>query len=238
MYLTDSDSVLKFNKNKPIVLIDGSYYVFYRYFATYRWFGFQKKEFDIDTITENEEYIESFLKHLDSDIKKICRKWKTEVNNILICSDCQRCNIWRNDIYSEYKGTRVQNVNFNNKIFTIFSDYIANKKIKKISCDRLEGDDIVYLIQKKIKSIMDQNIVIITNDNDYLQIPDVNIFNMQFKDVRSRGTNNHKSDLIYKAIYGDKSDNLQKIAEFITKEKALTISLFDKMIKSESIDKY
>jgi 5'-3' exonuclease len=216
---------ISINKKKPVVIIDGSYYVFYRYFATYRWFSFQKKEFDINSITESDEYIESFLKHMDSDFKKILKKWNTDINNIIICSDCYRSEIWRNDIYKNYKGTRVQNINFNTKIFPIFNEYITKKNIKKITFDRLEGDDIIYLIQKKIKEVeSNKEITIITNDNDYLQIPDVNIINMQFKDIRYRGTNNVKSELIFKAIYGDKSDNIPKIAPFITKEKALTIS--------------
>lgn len=215
-------------KKKPIVIIDGSYYVFYRYFATYRWFSFQKKEFDINNITESEEYIQSFIKHMDSDFKKILKKWNTDINNIIICSDCYRSEIWRNDIYNNYKGSRVQNINFNTKIFPIFNDYIAKKNIKKITFDRLEGDDIIYLIQKRVKEMeIGKEITIITNDNDYLQIPDVNIINMQFKDIRYRGTNNVKSELIFKAIYGDKSDNIPKIAPFITKEKALNIAAME-----------
>lgn len=224
-----NNTVLTFNKNKPIVLIDGGYYVFYRYFATYRWFAFQKKEFVIETITENEEFVTSFIKHLESDINKICKKWKTDINNIIICSDCQRSQIWRNDIYSEYKGTRNQNVNFNNKIFSIFNDVINKKGIKKINYERLEADDIIYLIQRRIKENIAKSIIIITNDNDYLQLAseNINIFNMQFKDITLRGCNNAKSDLYNKAIFGDKSDNIHKIAPFITKEKSLSVSMLE-----------
>jgi len=47
---------------------------------------------------------------------------------------------------------------------------------------------------------------------------------MQFKDITLRGQKNAKADLYQKAIYGDKSDNILKIASFITKDKALEIS--------------
>jgi 5'-3' exonuclease len=238
--------LLDFEGNKPIILIDGSYYVFYRYFATVRWFSFQKKEFDINTITENEEYISSFIKHMEADLKKLCKKWKTDVRNIVFCTDCQRCKIWRNDIYKEYKGSRGQNMNFNSNIFTIFSEYIQNKGIKKIWFERLEADDVIYLIQNKLKQLTSQNIVIITNDNDYLQLADTNvsIINMQFKDITQRGNKNAKSDLLNKAIYGDKSDNIQKIAPFITKEKALQLSKMDEgevrfwLIENNLMDKF
>jgi 5'-3' exonuclease len=218
--------LLNFDRSKPIILVDGSYYVFYRYFATVRWFSFQKKEFDINTIIENEEYIAGFLKHMESDLKKLCKKWKTDIKNIVFCTDCQRCKIWRNDIYKEYKGSRGQNMNFNSNIFSIFNDYIQKKDIKKLWFERLEADDIIYLIQSKLKKACSQNIIIITNDNDYLQLADnnISIINMQFKDITLRGNKDARSDLLNKAIYGDKSDNIQKIAPFITKDKAIQMS--------------
>lgn len=218
--------MLEFNADKPIILVDCSYYVFYRYFATIRWFIFQKKEFVMEDIVENDTYITSFVKHMDSDLKKICKKWKTDVNNIVFCSDCQRCNIWRNDLYKEYKGTRIQNANFNSRIFNIVSDYIKEKELKKIACDRLEADDVIYLMQNRLKKICNNDIVVISNDNDYLQLADerTTIMNMQFKDITLRGQRNAKTDLYHKAIYGDKSDNILKIAQFITKDKAIEIS--------------
>lgn len=227
--MMNSSVLLTFSKNKSIILIDASYYVFYRYFATIRWFTFQKKVFDVSNVTENSEYVENFLKHLSSDLKKICKKWKTDINNIVFCTDCQRCKIWRNDIYKDYKASRVQNLNFNNNIFNIFNDYISKNNIQKIWFERLEADDIIYLTQRRLKQITDNKIVIITNDNDYLQLAaeNINIINMQFKDITLRGQQNAKIDLYIKAIYGDKSDNIQKIASFITKEKAHVISKLD-----------
>jgi 5'-3' exonuclease len=219
------------NKNN-IILIDCSYYVFHRYFATYRWFSFQNIDVAVDDIINNEVFITAFYKHINNDIKKICKKWNTNKNNIIFCVDCQRTEIWRNDIYNTYKATRVQKNNFNKKIFSIFNDYIKTLDFKHISQDRLEGDDVIYLSQKMIKKqleiskINDINIVIITNDNDFLQLVDknVHIYNMQFKELLTRGYNNPKIDLLFKAIYGDKSDNISKIGTGITKEKALMLS--------------
>jgi 5'-3' exonuclease len=219
------------NKNN-IILIDCSYYVFHRYFATYRWFSFQNIDVAVDDIINNEVFITAFYKHINNDIKKICKKWNTNKNNIIFCVDCQRTEIWRNDIYNTYKATRVQKNNFNKKIFSIFNDYIKTLDFKHISQDRLEGDDVIYLSQKMIKKqleiskINDINIVIITNDNDFLQLVDknVHIYNMQFKELLTRGYNDPKIDLLFKAIYGDKSDNISKIGTGITKEKALMLS--------------
>jgi len=215
-----------------IILIDCSYYVFHRYFATYRWFSFQNIDVSVDEIINNDVFITAFYKHINNDIKKICKKWNTNKNNIVFCVDCQRTDIWRNDIYNTYKATRVQKNNFNKKIFSIFNDYMKTLDFKHISQDRLEGDDVIYLSQKMIKNqlellkINDIDIIIITNDNDFLQLVDkqVLVYNMQFKELVKRGYNNPKIDLLFKAIYGDKSDNISKIGAGITKEKALMLS--------------
>lgn len=224
-------NTIYFNKNN-IVLIDSSYYVFHRYFATYRWFSFQNIDVSVEDIVNNNVFITAFYKHINNDIKKICKKWNTNKDNIVFCVDCQRTEIWRNDIYNTYKATRTQKTNFNKKIFSIFNEYINSLNFQYISQDRLEGDDVIYLSQKMIKSHIDAlkcndiNIIIITNDNDFLQLVDkqVHIYNMQFKELMKRGYNDPKIDLLFKAIYGDKSDNIPKIGSGITKEKALMLS--------------
>ena len=234
-------NTIYFNKNN-IILIDSSYYVFHRYFATYRWFSFQNINVSIDDIINNNIFINAFYKHINNDIKKLCKKWNTNKENIVFCVDCQRAEIWRNDIYNTYKATRTQKNNFNKKIFSIFNEYINSLGFKYISQDRLEGDDVIYLSQKMIKTHLelfknnDIDIIIITNDNDFLQLVDtrVHIYNMQFKELVKRGLNNPKLDLLFKAIYGDKSDNIPKIGSGITKEKALMLS----NMKEDEREKY
>lgn len=220
---------LTLDNNKNIVLIDTSYYTFYRYFATYRWFTFKKIEIDPENIIENEVFIAAFIKHMDADIKKIVKKWNSSIENIIFCMDCSRCDIWRNDLYKDYKGTRVQSNNFNRNIFPILYDYIVKLGIKQINVDRLEADDVIYLTQKYLKEKVKNDIVVITNDNDYLQIvgDKIVLINMQFKELKARGVNDPRQDLLIKAMYGDKSDNILKIASFISKEKAHTIALME-----------
>jgi len=213
------------NYNKTIILIDSSYYVFYRYFATYKWYSMQKKK---DTYTES-EFAESFIKHMQSDIKKITRKWKTEAKNIIFCGDCPRSKIWRNDIFTDYKSTRQHQQNFNQNIFSVFYNYIENNTLNIINIDRLEADDVVYLIHNKIKNIAN-NIIIISNDNDYLQLISKNteIINMQFKNIKNRTKcTSGISNLYYKALIGDKSDNIPKVSNLINKDMALELSSYN-----------
>ncbi len=157
--------------------------------------------------------------------------WKMAPNNIILCYDCLRSDIWRNDIYDKYKTTRSQNNNFNKNIFSIFNEFV-NKKLefKSIYSDRLEGDDIVYLTHKYLKPEIASKIIIITNDNDFLQLvyKNVLVFNMQFKELKKRRYDDANVDLNFKAIYGDKSDNIPKIGTGITKDKAIALAKLSK----------
>lgn len=220
----------------PIVLIDGSYYIFYRYFATLRWYKFQNMEVDDKNLITDENFIESFKKHFENDLKKICKTFKTIVENISICTDCKRMDIWRNDYVENYKGHRVHNDVFDRNIFDIFKEYIKGK-VKEISGERLEADDVVAILHNKIHSICEnEKVVIISNDNDYLQLSGENttIMNMQLKDITTRKVvNTNKSELYMKALLGDKSDNIPKVKN-VTKKKALdiiNISNYDEMLK-------
>ena len=90
-------------KTHPIILIDNSYYIFNRYFATVRWFKQRQEDFEInhEDIIQNKEFIIAFIKHFEADIKKLTKKFKTIKENIIFCIDCPRSTIWRNNIYDK-----------------------------------------------------------------------------------------------------------------------------------------
>ena len=64
---------------KHFIFIDGSYYVFYRYFAILRWFSFAKKGEDISSPHLNEEFMDKFTKTFISTIKGIKKKLKLQM---------------------------------------------------------------------------------------------------------------------------------------------------------------
>jgi len=239
--MTISNSIkIVLNNTKSIILIDQSYYIFNRYYATYNWYRRQnEEELDYNNIDENSEFILAFFKHFENDMKKIIKKYKTIKSNIIFCIDCSRCEIWRNELYPNYKITRNKKTNFNSIIFTLFSNYITNYNYNYCECEKLEADDITYLIQKKIKEeFINPIIIIITNDNDYLQMYDKNtyIHNMQFKDLSLRIKNNPNIELEFKIIFGDKSDNIQKIQYGLNKENAFKLALMDDKEKNKYLD--
>jgi len=216
--------------NKPIILIDQSYYIFNRYYATYNWYRRRYDELDYENINENSDFILAFFRHFENDMKKLTKKYKTVKTNIIFCIDCCRCDIWRNEIYADYKMSRNKKTNFNSIVFILFKNYISNYDYNYCEYNNLEADDIVYLIKRKInEEFINSEIIIITNDSDYLQMygEKVNIYNMQFKDLSLRIKNSPKIELEFKIIYGDKSDNIQKIQVGLNKDNALKLAVMD-----------
>jgi len=231
----DSPIRISFTNTKPIIIIDQSYYIFNRYYATYNWYKRQNNEdFDYENIDENSDFILAFFRHFESDMKKIIKKYNTIKSNIVFCVDCCRSEIWRNELYPNYKLTRSKKTNFNSIIFILFRNYISNYNYNYCEYNNLEADDIAYLLQKKIKDdFINYKIIIITNDNDYLQMYDKNILihNMQFKDLSLRIKNNPKVELEFKIIYGDKSDNIIKIQPNLNKENAFKLAIMEEIEK-------
>lgn len=238
--------MFKINLSKePIVLIDCSYYIFYRYNATEKWMSYklQRKPIlktigdinlldntDINPSTSNiddhdgyedddsREFLISFQKHFHKDLQKIKKAFS---DNIFMCVDCLRDDIWRKKLFPEYKNNRKRKDDFNRDIFDQFKNNI-NKTITQISHSSLESDDIVAIIHKTIRSkSKDTPIVIITNDNDYLQLSDSNTrivsmstdtkTNKKFGDIRSKCKDPIETQLIRKIVKGDQSDNIRKI---------------------------
>ena len=246
--------------NSNLLLVDTSYYIFHRYYATLKWYTYyvQRKEstfvnsddesntetieqpngptkesstttiatVDHENIHKNVEFVGFFKKHFLQDLEKLKKKWKVTATNILFCKDCSRDTIWRNAHHNNYKGTRVIGKTFNGEIFPTFYNIICND-YKCVSLPKLEADDIAYLIvnhllplnvESTIKPSCEfkKEIVVITNDNDYLQMrrPRLHIYNLIGTGInletRSKGTPEY--DLLLKVIMGDVSDNIQAIA--------------------------
>jgi len=180
-------------------------------------------------------------------MKKMCKKWKTSLSNMVFCCDCSRDRIWRNDYYDNYKGLRVQNPTFNPNIFVKFYEYLERNQnkwgIHLLNIDKLEADDIVYFTKTQLINIgLNVPLVIITNDNDYLQLLDSNttIYNMNGKggDLSKRSCGDPKMDLHIKLIMGDKSDNIIPIHPGIGQKTAIKLANLSNEEFEEYLEKH
>jgi len=214
-------NIITINVDKPLLLIDLSYVIFYRYYSTYNWI---KKYMAIDiscnTIMENSTFIEKYSKLFEKCILNIIKTYKINYENVFLVKDCLRETIWRNKHYLEYKSNRdIKPDTFNRDVFkytynTIIPNLIEKYKINIISHDCLEADDIIAIIKNEYRLInIYDDIVIITNDNDYIQLIDNNtiIKNLQGKEIKDRINIPIELYLKIKIIYGDNSDNIPSI---------------------------
>lgn len=223
------------------ILIDGSYYIFYRYYALSVWWKHSHKDVELDINTP--EFIEKFKKTFSSKIAELDKKLKIKNSIKMVARDCPRNTIWRNSIYPSYKENR--NTDFIGKEFfkMVYTERLfENSGIETIlSYPELEADDCIAITTKHILSkFPDATIWIIASDMDYLQLAsdNVNIINLKYQ-IISNTKKGSECDKFCKIICGDKSDNIQGVFEKCGLKTAIKLfenkDLFYKKLNKSSI---
>ena len=77
------------------ILIDGSYYIFYRYYAILQWYKCSHKGVKLENPSKNTEFVEKFRTTFVSKLEEIPQKLKIENPIVLVGKDCPREKIWR-----------------------------------------------------------------------------------------------------------------------------------------------
>lgn len=224
--------------NEGLVLIDTGYYMFHRYFASLIWFRIVKKDetVDVSELHNNSEFIDAFKGHIKADVLKFAMypyfekrfgprlplKNKRVRNRIMFCLDCKRSDIWRTKIYPQYKASRKHATDMNMNIVGVFYDYLEELmkelqetvSISKLSLDGLEADDVVYFTIKSLRPKYEQPILVITNDNDFVQMVNLNVAVVNMKGVyllERAIDQDPKINRIVKILMGDISDNIKAV---------------------------
>jgi len=205
---------------KPLLFVDGSYYIFYRYYATMTWWSKQEenKEKDKGKSMGDPVFAEKYKKMFLSTLTNLMKVHEVPFENVVIAKDCSRCDIWRNDLYKGYKGTRDDKLaSFDGRVFErTYSEILPQSGLRVVEYHQLEADDIIAVItQSVMKKNPNADITIITNDNDYIQLlkdyPDLLIINLQGKQIKQRIAGDLDTYLLTKILMGDKSDNIPSI---------------------------
>jgi 5'-3' exonuclease len=236
------------------ILIDGSYFVFYRVFALQIWWKNAKPHDDLTNPYENEEFLEKFESTFKSKIIEIKKKLKMQNALIIVGKDCPQEKIWRKSLYPQYKHGR--NVEKNNaaNIGKFFQHTYEQKLFERsgashiLEMDNMEADDCLALTAKYLQEKNKNNkITIITSDHDYIQLANENIqlINLKFKSLlESKAYSGEpEKDLFFKIIMGDKSDNILPVFKKcgkVTAEKYYNdnVLFMDKLAKENAHDKY
>uniref|UniRef100_A0A6C0EPV3 5'-3' exonuclease domain-containing protein n=1 Tax=viral metagenome TaxID=1070528 RepID=A0A6C0EPV3_9ZZZZ len=212
-----------FEMNPTFIFIDGSYYCFYRYYALHNWWKNAYPEEKLVDPLINQTFVDKFKKTFVENIKQLPKKLninKDITPIIIVGKDCKRENIWRMELFSQYKGTRVNNDGFLGGPFFKMA-YEENLFVKGgakaiLNHSKLEADDCIAISVKHLVNKYPKcNIYIITSDRDYLQLKseNVHLYNLAFKNIgeNKSSTGNAKDDLLIKIIMGDSSDNIPAI---------------------------
>ena len=209
-----------------MIFIDGSYFCFYRYHSLLTWW---KNAFPEDPLIgdpgENPFFVEKFKKRCKSSLLEISKKYSSSV--IIVGKDCPKADIWRNEFYKDYKSTR-KPCPYIGTFFKILFDeqlFLLNGVSKIIEHPHLEADDCIALAASSLaasslaasslaassssSSSLSNKIVIITSDKDYLQLENVEIWNLAHKQISL--DKNPKQELFCKIVMGDISDNISSV---------------------------
>ena len=93
------------------ILIDGSYFIFYRYYALNVWWNLAKPDEEKPPV-ECPEFVEKFKSTFVSKIHDIDKNLKLKNTIKYVGKDCRRSEIWRTALYPAYKATRGLNNDF------------------------------------------------------------------------------------------------------------------------------
>ncbi len=218
-------TILDSNSKKTFIFIDGSYFCFYRYYSLINWWRNAYPEEPLEDPFQNEKFVEKFRKTFVENVQQIAKKLgiKKDVEPILIVGkDCKRENIWRVELFPQYKANRANGKEdgfMGGPFFKMAyeEDLFVKGGAKSIlKHGKLEADDCIAISVKLLTTKQpDCNIYIITSDKDYLQLNshNVHLYNLAFKNIAENksSTGNPTSDLEIKIIMGDTSDNIPSV---------------------------
>jgi 5'-3' exonuclease len=211
--------------NKTFIFIDGSYFCFYRYHSLLTWWKNAYPEIVIDDPFLNEQFVAKFRKTFVDHVQNLRKNLgipKHVKPTIIVGRDCKRENIWRNELFPNYKATRANGKEdgfMGGPFFKmVYQDnlFIEGGASTILYHQKLEADDCIALSVKHVlQKYQDCNVYIITSDKDYLQLaePRVHIYNLGFKKITDQksSTGSAECDLFCKIVMGDISDNIPSV---------------------------
>lgn len=227
------------------VIIDSSYYNFYRFTATVSWYNRseERRESAINTAwLDNPIFMATYKKMWLETIKKICKKFNVKQSQLIFARDGSK--VWRYDIYPQYKATRKQNddIHAPGPVFKYTnSELLTQLYSHVIKVDSAEGDDIIAVTVNYLGENI--KIAIITGDHDLLQLSKPGIVDLYtlngFKNIT---VDNPNEIMMYKILAGDPSDNIPPIfkgcGKVTAKKLARDPNLLAEALKTYGYDQF
>jgi len=213
------------NIKKTFIFIDGSYFCFYRYHSLLTWWKNAYPEITLEDPFQNEQFVAKFRKLFVEHVQHLRKNLgihKSVKPTIIVGKDCKRENIWRNELFPKYKGTRANGAEdgfMGGPFFKmVYEDklFLEGGASTILYHNKLEADDCIAL---SVKHVLQKysccDVYIITSDKDYLQLaePRVHIYNLGFKKITDQKSclGSAECDLFCKIVMGDISDNIPSV---------------------------
>jgi DNA polymerase I len=214
----EKDSVDSVNINSRIMLIDGTNFYLRCFMAN-------------PSLNENGEHLGGslgFLRSLGSYIKTF------KPTRVIITFDGKGGSQKRRDIFSDYKGNRLNPKSFNRaEIFEDAEDeaksmqhqfmrlvqYLRCLPVLVVSLDHIEADDMVSYLTTSVLPKVSNNIILVSDDKDFLQLINdkVSVYRpvekkmYKLPEMKERFGVPAENYHLYKVFIGDSSDNIPGI---------------------------
>ena len=202
------------------ILIDGSYFIYHRYYSLKNWWNNARRETETTTPFENQRFVEKYKTTFVNKIEEIKKLYAKNENPIVIVGkDCNSKDIWRRKLFAEYKyGRKKDDIGIKDSFKIAYTDQLFEKGgvVASLSDPNLEADDCIAItLRHLVDKYPDAKVTIITSDMDYLQLSqqNVKIFNLNNKELTDskHSFNDPEKDLFCKIVAGDKSDNIKSV---------------------------
>lgn len=239
-------------KNRNVILVDTSYTLFHRYFATLRWLSMAHNDLYKEHIDdkdynwlENTIFKEKYEKLYLEGIIKLIGKRAFKDSIVIFCMDTPKEQVWRTELKCDYKSDRFDMSTktnfaptFKYTYNTIIPNLLKNNNFFKIRLEKLEADDIIATIVNHLEPI-NYKIFLVSGDEDFLQLAKPNLYYVNFKKKKpyELTRNEGQNALHKKLLLGDKSDCIKSIfpPKFPSKVKKMmleSIEYFNENLKN------
>ena len=212
-----------------VVLVDGSYFCFFRYHAVRRWMIHSKQDQATLLPSDSAVFIDKFKSTFIQSLEDYLARQGATGCNVYIARDGP--DIWRRSLADDYKAGRDHSKHTDISFFMrmAYEELFTNALISGVvGHPRLEADDCIALCVRRNASLeAPKDILILTSDYDYLQLLSANVAIVDLLNKNLAASKkcfgNPEVDLFCKVVAGDKSDNIKQVFPRVGPKTALKL---------------
>ena len=203
------------------LLLDGSYFVFFRYHAMGLWWKRARREGEPDDPLASPRYREAFVRNFGKKVgglgKLVGHPAKDGPLIGVLAEDCAPGTCWRRSVCSAYKGTRKQDPLAHAHFELVRQERLFDHPFlrTRLSYPGLEGDDCIALMVEEIRRKEPlANVTIVSSDGDFKQLLGERV---RMVDLKGKVTGGEETpvdperELFCKVVAGDPSDNIPAV---------------------------